>query len=93
MQGNAVDGLAASGEPAGLTAHLELAELAAAGSAVAPGLGPLVVRVAATFEGAAGAVLLDDMERAAVEEAGRSSSVRSSWRWTRRRTRRCRCRR
>jgi hypothetical protein len=36
---------------------------------VAPGLGPLVVRVAVMYEGAAGAVLLEDMERLAVEES------------------------
>ena len=69
MEGYAVDGLAASGEPAGLAADRGLAELAAAGNAVAPWLGPLVVRVAVMYEGAAGAVLLDDMERLAVEES------------------------
>ena len=69
MEGYAVDGLAASGEPAGLAAGRGLAELEAAGNAVAPGLGPLVVRVAVMYEGAAGAVLLDDMERLAVEES------------------------
>ena len=68
MEGYAVDGLAASGEPAGLAADRGLAELEAAGNAVAPGLGPLVVRVAVMYEGAAGAVLLDDMEHLAVEE-------------------------
>lgn len=46
MEGYAVDGLAASGEPAGLAAGRGLAELEAAGNAVVPGLGPLVVRVA-----------------------------------------------
>jgi len=66
VEGYAVDGLAASGEPA---AARGLAELEAAGNAVAPGLGPLVVRVAVMYEGAAGAVLLDDMERLAVEES------------------------
>src|SRR5690349_18645697 len=55
-------------EPAG-PAGRGLAELEAAGNAVAPGLGPLVVRVAVMYEGAAGAVLLDDMERLAVEES------------------------
>ena len=69
MEGYAVDGLAASGERAGPAAGRGLAELAAAGDAVAPGLGPLVVRVAVMYEGAAGAVLLDDMERLAVEES------------------------
>ena len=69
MEGYAVDGLAASGEPAGPAAGRGLAELEAAGNAVAPGLGPLVVRVAVMYEGAAGAVLLDDMERLAVEES------------------------
>ena len=69
MEGYAVDGLAASGEPAGLAADRGLAELEAAGNAVAPGLGPLVVRVAVMYEGAAGAGLLDDMERLAVEES------------------------
>ena len=69
MEGYAVDGLAASGEPAGgLAADRGLAELEAAGTSVAPGLGPLVVRVAVMYEGAAGAVLLDDMERLAVED-------------------------
>ncbi len=43
--------------------------LAASGEAVLAGLGPLVVRVAVMYEGAAGAVLLDDMERLAVEES------------------------
>ena len=66
MEGYAVDGLAASGEPA---AGRGLAELEAAGNAVAPGLGPLVVRVAVLCQGAAGAVLLDDMERLAVAES------------------------
>ena len=69
VEGYAVDGLAASGEPAGPAAGRGLAELEAAGNAVAPGLGPLVVRVAVMYEGAAGAVLLDDMERLAVEES------------------------
>jgi len=69
VEGYAVDGLAASGEPAGLAADRGLAELEAAGNAVAPGLGPLVVRVAVMYEGAAGAVLLDDMEHLAVEES------------------------
>jgi hypothetical protein len=87
-----VDGLAASGEPAGPAAGRGLAELEAAGNAVAPGLGPLVVRVAVMYEGAAGAVLLDDMERLAVEESRKIGLGRCSWRWTRRRTRRCRCR-
>ena len=66
MEGYAVDGVAVSGE---LAAGRGLAELEAAGNAVAPGLGPLVVRVAVMYEGAAGAVLLDDMERLAVEES------------------------
>lgn len=69
MEGYAVDGLAASGEPAGLAAGRGLAELEAAGNAVVPGLGPLVVRVAVMCQGAAGAVLLDDMERLAVQES------------------------
>ena len=69
VEGYAVDGLAVSGEPAGPAAGRGLAELEAAGNAVAPGLGPLVVRVAVMYEGAAGAVLLDDMERLAVEES------------------------
>src|ERR1700728_1247081 len=66
VEGYAVDGLAASGEPA---AARGLAELEAAGNAGGPGLGPLVVRGAVVYEGAAGAVLLDDMERLAVEES------------------------
>jgi hypothetical protein len=66
VEGYAVDGLAASGE---LAAGRGLAELEAAGNAVAPGLGPLVVRVAVLCQGAAGAVLLDDMERLAVAES------------------------
>ena len=68
MEGYAVDGLAASGEPAGGGGR-GLAELAAAGKAVAPGPGPLVVRFAVMYDGAAGAVLLDDMEGLAVEES------------------------
>jgi len=69
VEGYAVDGLAASGEPAGPGADWGLAELEAAGNAVAPGLGPLVVRVAVMYRGAAGAVLLEDMERLGVEES------------------------
>jgi hypothetical protein len=69
VEGYVVDGLAASGEPAGPAAERGLAELEAAGNAVAPGLGPLVVQVAVMYAGAAGAVLLEDMERLAVEES------------------------
>jgi hypothetical protein len=69
VEGYAVDGLAASGEPGGPAAERGLAELEAAGNAVAAGLGPLVVRVAVMYRGAAGAVLLDDMERLVVEES------------------------
>jgi hypothetical protein len=63
VEGYAVDGLAASGEPA---AARGLAELEAAGNAVVPGLGPLVVQVAVMYEGTAGAVLLEEMEQLAV---------------------------
>jgi len=69
VEGYAVDGRAASGEPAEAAAGRGLAALEAAGNAVAPGLGPLVVQVAVMYEGAAGAVLLEDMERLAVEES------------------------
>src|SRR5690242_2432202 len=79
VEGYAVDGLAASGEPAG-PAGRGLAELEAAGNAVAPGLGPLVVRVAVMYEGAAGAVLLDDMSAWRWRRAGRSGWGRCSWR-------------
>src|SRR3974390_2887898 len=72
VEGYVVDGLAASGEPAGTAAERGLAELEAAGNAVAPGLGPLVVQVAVMYEGAAGAVLLEDMERLAGEESRKS---------------------
>src|SRR3974390_3315635 len=69
VEGYVVDGLAACGEPAGTTAERGLAGLEAAGNGGAPGLGPLVVQVAVMYEGAAGAVLLEDMERLAVEES------------------------
>jgi hypothetical protein len=69
VEGYAVDGLAASGEPADPAAGRGLAGLEAAGNAVAPGLGPLVVRVAVMYQGTAGAVLLDDMETLAVEQS------------------------
>jgi hypothetical protein len=62
MEGYVSGGLAASGEPL-------MAVLAAAGDAVAPGLGLLMVRVAGMYQAAAGAVLLEDMERVAVEES------------------------
>jgi hypothetical protein len=55
-------GLAASGEQV-------MAVLEAAGEAVAPGLGPLVVRVARLFTDAAGVVTLAEMEQLAVEES------------------------
>jgi hypothetical protein len=69
VEGYAVDGLAAGGEPAAPAAGRGLAELEAAGNAVAAGLGPLVAQVAVMYQGAAGAVLLEDMENLAVEES------------------------
>jgi hypothetical protein len=69
VEGYAVDGLAAGGEPAAPAAGQGLAELEAAGNAVAAGLGPLVAQVAVMYQGAAGAVLLEDMENLAVEES------------------------
>jgi len=70
VEGYAVDGLAAGGEPAApAAAGRGLAELEAAGDAVAAGLGPLVAQVAVMYQGAAGAVLLEDMENLAVEES------------------------
>ena len=69
MEGYAVDGLAASGEPAGAAGDPALAALAAAGDAVAPGLGPVLAGFAGVYRAAAGAALLEDMERLAVEGA------------------------
>jgi hypothetical protein len=56
----AAGGLAGSG-------RAETAVLEAAGNAVAPGLGPLMVQLAGVFMAAAGAVLAADMEQLAVE--------------------------
>lgn len=66
MEQYAVDGLAASGEPADLQGGA-LARLAAAGDAVAAGLGPVVVRAACLLMSVAGAETLAEMELAAVE--------------------------
>ena len=51
-----------------------------------PGLGPLVVRIAVMYEGAAGAVLLDDMERLAVEESRKNGARALQLTMERRRT-------
>lgn len=69
MEGYAAGAVVASGEPAEPAAGGLLADLEAAGDAVAPGLGAVMVQVAGMYEAAAGAVALEDMERLAVEGA------------------------
>ena len=69
MEGYAADGPAASGEPPGPAGDRALAALAAAGDAVAPGLGAVVTGIAGIFRSAAGAVTLEDMEKLAVDGA------------------------
>lgn len=68
MEDYAAGGQGASGR---LPADQAMAALEAAGNAVFPGLGPVMSQAAAVFTAAAGAVLLDDMERLAVEGARR----------------------
>jgi hypothetical protein len=67
VEGYAVDGVAARQELA--EADPALAALAAAGDAVAPGLGAVMAELAGMYRSAAAAALLEDMERLAVEGA------------------------
>jgi hypothetical protein len=69
VEGYVVDGLAASGELPDLAGERAMAALAAAGDAVAPGLGAVVTGIAVTFRSVAGAVMLEEMEKLAVDGA------------------------
>jgi hypothetical protein len=72
VEGYAVDGLAASGEPAGAGVLApDLARVAAAAEAAEPGSGPAVVRVIALVRAAGRLEMLEDMEMLAVEESRR----------------------
>jgi hypothetical protein len=69
VEGYAVDGLAATGEPHGGDATLAAA--AAAAEAAEPGSGPVVARAILLVRGAGQLVTLEDMEVLAVEESRR----------------------